>query len=219
MTTSNGHNNDFEHVDQTATPDDSEVEVSPHPIVTIVIGAYNRPRQLAVLLHCLQVQTLEAWEAIVVHETPSAEVRQVVASLADRRVKYLEIPARVRDWGNTCKETGTAIAAGEWIGHSNDDNYYAPEYMRMMVDAAVKQEADFVYCDMVHSHQQYRVLETAPVVGRIDCGGWLCRAGIVKATVWPAPKSDPQADGHYVERLLQKCRGVIKVKAVLFVHN
>lgn len=205
--------------------DDGALRSDPHraesskPIVSLVIGAYKRPIHLAGLLRSIQLQTLERWEAIVVHETPCPEVKAIVDSIGDPRVRYIEMAERVCDWGNSCKELGSMSARGEWIGHSNDDNYYVPEYFRVMVECAVRQKADLVYCDMVHNGRQYRAVETAPIVGHIDGGGWLCRADLVRSTPWLCPKSGGLADGQYVELLVRRCRAVAKVRAVLFVHN
>jgi hypothetical protein len=72
---------------------------------------------------------------------------------------------------------------------------------------------------MVHSHQHYAAFVTRPEAGWIDGGGWLCEAEVVRATPWPEPRNDEYADGHYVEALVARCAGVVKVPGFLFVHN
>lgn len=189
------------------------------PVVSLVISAFQRPLELDALLSCLRVQRLTDWEAIVVHETPSLEIRSIVEAFDDPRIRYFEYPTRVQDWGNTCKEWGTSKAMGTFIGHSNDDNYYAPTYFEWLVHALEVADADFAFCDMVQSHLGYRTLETEPVVAGIDGGGWICRRQIVQATPWPLDKRDSLADGKFVEALVARCRNIVKVPAVLFVHN
>lgn len=190
------------------------------PLVSMVVAAYEQPRDLITTLHCFLVQTLQDFEVLVVHDGPGpAALREAVLALGDRRITYHETPVRNNDWGNSSKEYGSNLARGRYIGHSNDDNYYAPVYFEALVAAIERDGADFAYCNMVHSQHGYAAFDTAPYHGRIDGGGWLCRAEVVKATPWPEPKSNGYADGLYVEALVRHCHRVTKVPAFLFVHN
>ena len=189
------------------------------PLVSMVVAAFNRPAQVQAMLHSLLVQTLQDFEIIVVHDGPGPAVQEAVYRIGDARIVYHELPTRRNDWGNSSKEFGSALAQGAYIGHSNDDNYYAPVYLEALVGAMQQANAEFAYCNMVHSHHGYAAFDTAPIPGWIDGGGWLCRANCVQVTPWPESKSDPYADGHYVQALLSRCSGVVKVPAFLFVHN
>ena len=52
-------------------------------------------------------------------------VRKAVAGIGDGRIRYCETERRNNDWGNSSNELGSLMTRGEFIGHSNDDNYYA----------------------------------------------------------------------------------------------
>jgi GT2 family glycosyltransferase len=189
------------------------------PVVSMIIATYNKPRETVATVHNLLIQTLQDFELIVVNDGPGAAVRDAVCTIGDPRILYHETQERYNDWGNSSKELGSRLARGTYIGHSNDDNYYAPIYFMSMVRALSESGAGFAYCNMIHSHQDYRPFDTNPTAGWIDGGGWLCKAEIVKNTPWPEPKSDQYADGRYVEALVSRAGGTIKVPGYLFVHN
>jgi glycosyltransferase involved in cell wall biosynthesis len=189
------------------------------PKVSMVVSAYFRDRQILPTLACFLAQTHQNFEVLVVHDGPGdGGVREAVALFEDDRFRYLELPERHNDWGNSAKAWGSRQATGAWIGHSNDDNYYAPVYFEAMLGALVREDAQFAYCNMVHSHHGWSPFDTHPTVGRIDAGGWICRADIVIATEWPVNPADFVADGHFAQALAAQSK-VVKVPATLIVHN
>jgi predicted SAM-dependent methyltransferase len=193
--------------------------VPTNPKVSMVVSAYFRDRQILPTLACFLAQTHQNFEVLVVHDGPGdGRVRETVALFGDDRLRYLELPERAADWGNSAKAWGSQQATGDWIGHSNDDNYYAPVYFEAMLSALVGTDAQFAFCNMVHSHQGWAPFETALLPGWIDGGGWICRADVVRATTWPIDTTDDYADGHYAQALAARSK-VVKVPATLFVHN
>jgi hypothetical protein len=197
------------------------VEIPSDCKVSMVIACYRNIRKILLPLASLINQTHENWEAIIVHDGSegSCEVWDVVNNFCDPRLRYHELPLKSNDWGNSSKEYGSQLATGNYIGHSNDDNFYAPVYFEWMLRSLIENQAQFAYCDMVHSHRQYQPMTCEPRACHIDGGGWLCQAGIVKATPWPTPKNDGHADGHYVEALVSRCGRVTHVPHYLFTHN
>ena len=183
----------------------------------MVIAAHRRPRPLFCLLASLICQTHERWEALVVHSGAGDDVRRVVATIGDPRIQYHEVPRQEGDWGAHCRTHGFGLARGDWIGTTNDDNYYAPVYFTWMVSAAKAANAAFVYCNMVHSITNWSAFNTSLRRGYIDAGGWLCKGDIVKRTPWPPPCFS--SDGEYAERLVAAAGQVAKVDGYLFVHN
>jgi glycosyltransferase involved in cell wall biosynthesis len=196
----------------------AERKIPGDPKVTMVISAYQRPTQIMVTLSSLLAQTHQNFEILVVHDGPGPEVKKVVEGLSDARVRFLETSERKNDWGNSAKEWGSHQATGEWIGHSNDDNYYAPGYFELMVNACLNNQAQFAYCNMLHSHLLWAPFPTQPRSGALDGGAWICRTEIVNSTAWPENKADTYADGFYIDALVARCK-VAKVNSFLLVHN
>jgi len=190
-----------------------------NPLVSMVIAAYKRPRELLSTIHCLLCQTHQNFEILVVHDGPGGgRIAAAIERLGDPRVRYIELPNNCNDWGNSSKMYGSQLASGDFIGHSNDDNYYAPVYFEWMLSDLIYKEAEFAYCNMVHSHSQWSVLDCRIQPGYIDGGGWICSASIVKSTPWESTK-DTYSDGIYAVTLASKANKAVKVPGLIFVHN
>lgn len=192
-------------------------EVRGNPKVSMVIAAYRRPDPLACLLWCLKSQTWDNWEAIVMHDGEGPQDRQVVEGIGDPRIRFVETAVRQGNWGHPLRGTAVQLAAGDFIGMTNDDNYYAPVYFEWMLHELTVGGADFVHCNMVHSHAEWAAFPTAPRKHQIDMGGWLARADLVKTT--PFWDMSFTGDGTFVEELAAKARKVVHVPGFLFIHN
>jgi hypothetical protein len=69
---------------------------------------------------------------------------------------------------------------------------------------------------MVHSHYNYKVLDSIVEVGRIDMGSFISSSRLIKDTEWTS--FIPEADGVYAVALSRKTNP-IKINEILFVHN
>jgi glycosyltransferase involved in cell wall biosynthesis len=193
-----------------------------NPKVSMIVSAYGRPQQILVTLSSFIAQTYANWECLVVHDGPTqgdTSLYEVVQRFGDSRIYYFETAERKNDWGNSSKEWGSQLAIGDFIGHSNDDNYYAPVYFEWLIHSMLSGDAQFAYCNMIHSHHAWQPLSCDLRPGQIDGGGWIARADIVRDTPWPDDRKDGMADGIYVQRLVERCQRTIKIPGFLFVHN
>jgi len=188
-----------------------------NPKVSIICVAYKQPDSLRYVMYCFKSQTYQNFEFIVVHDGPDEEMRKVVEAMQDKRFKFTCSPKRMNDWGHSNKHIGVKAATGDYIGFTNDDNFYCPKYLEWMLHTVTIPRAAFVYCNMVHSHRGWRPQITLPRVGEIDSGGWIAKAELVKAVPWEG--TDHLADGRYVEKMLsQGGIKVVKEDAFLFMH-
>jgi glycosyltransferase involved in cell wall biosynthesis len=187
------------------------------PKVSLAVATYQQTDELACLLYSFKAQTYDHWEVVLVHDGPGPEARAVVDHIGDARIRLIETPEHRGQYGHPWRQFGIEQCTGDYIGLSNGDNYYAPVYFEWMLYSLVVQDADFAYCNMVHSYLRWAPFTTRPEKGGMDLGAWIARAALVKATPWW--DLDLQADGTFVEDLLRKTRRIIHVPACLFVHN
>lgn len=205
---------------QQAERTQSGKQILGNPKVSMIVSAYENHDKILLPLSSFISQTHTNWEAIIVHDGPGGYmIQHRIRALQDSRISFHCLPEKSNDWGNSSKEYGSQLATGEYIGHSNDDNFYAPVYFEWMLLSMIEQQADFAYCNMVHSHRQYQPMSCEPRACMIDGGGWIAKADIVKSTPWPEPKSHSHADGHYIESLVSKCKSTTHVPGYLFTHN
>lgn len=173
----------------------------------------------------LKAQTWPHWRAHIIHDGPTASLPSVPGLLAflaaDRRFTYESTFERKKQFGHPHRQRALDIltAQCDWVGLTNQDNYYCPSYMEMMLGEAyaAKKPVDFCYCDMVHSHRLWRPLSTRPAKSHLDLGAWLARSELVRQV--PFDRTGFAADGEYIDRLVKRAKGITKVNATLFTHN
>lgn len=199
-------------------------EFTDPPTVTMLVASYlngdrsNRLHALRCLLCSFMAQTYPHWRAVVVHDGPldQPEIVDYVAKL-DSRIAFETTPGKIGHFGHKYRHQYASKVADGWIGFTNDDNYYAPVYFEWLLSHALRQKAEMVYCDMVHSHKMWKPMTTQARYKYLDLGGFLATAALIKKTPWT--DFSFKGDGTYINALRQRARKVVKVDATLFVHN
>ena len=120
--------------------------IVPHPMVSIVVPAYNHGQWIAETLTSVLRQTFTDWEAIVVDDGSTDETAQVAAGFAPR-IRYL----RQENQGvSAARNRGLALGSGRYVAFLDDDDVWPPDKLELQV----------------------RALEAAPQVGM--CYGAVC---------------------------------------------
>ncbi len=189
-------------------------------VASFLNGEARQLEALLCLLYSFRAQTHKRWEAIVTHDGPITDpaVRDAITSVKDKRIKLIETAEHKHHFGHPHRHWAiTTHATGDVVGFTNQDNYYVPSYFSWMLSEMEEKRADFVYCDMVHSHTRWHFFPTKPKYKHLDLGGWLATASLVRATPWTDYSFS--GDGAYINALVRKAKRVAKVGACLFVHN
>jgi glycosyltransferase involved in cell wall biosynthesis len=98
--------------------------------ISLITPTYGREKFHPGLYHCFAAQTHEDRELLVFDDSPSPS--PFFAALRDGRVRYQHTPQRL-----TIGEKRNLLieqAQGELIGFFDDDDYYAPPYVRTMAE-------------------------------------------------------------------------------------
>jgi hypothetical protein len=193
------------------------------PDITFIIGTDHRPVHLMGLLSSLIVQTNENWEAIIASEAKSVEdisaIQNLIEMVDDDRITYYSSPRHHGDWHQTVKKRRANTANGIMLCFPNDDVYYAPTFVEMVMYSVRAYGWDLVYCDWLNPEFGYTVHGAAPAVGHIDVGGFA-----VSERVWHQTKEFWQcgsqtADGEYIEAVVRAGFRHGKTPGVLYVKN
>jgi glycosyltransferase involved in cell wall biosynthesis len=129
--------------------------------VSIVLPTYNGERFLRACVESCLAQTYSRWELIIVDDGSTDSTPDVVAELsaADPRIRSFRhetnrrLPAALN--------TGFALARGEYLTWTSDDNLYrahALEQMARFLDR--RPDADFVYADYTAIDSEGTVLHS-----------------------------------------------------------
>lgn len=156
--------------------------------ISVIIPIYNVSRFIDRCAESLMRQTLNEVEYIFINDaTPDNSIvilREVIARYPKKgtQVKILEheynmgLPA--------ARNTGLAIAKGEYIFHCDSDDYVEPTMLEELYKIAKKQDADYVWCDWYLSFEKNERYMVQPYyTNQKDAlRGILC--GTMKYNVW-----------------------------------
>jgi glycosyltransferase involved in cell wall biosynthesis len=110
------------------------------PLVSIITPTHDRPDFLPRIYAAFVAQDVEPLEWIVVDDSEAKS--DFMSNLADPRVRYVHLPARtpLGEKRNIAVEQATAPI----IAQFDDDDYYAPGYLRIMTSFMENGGVDFV---------------------------------------------------------------------------
>lgn len=187
--------------------EDMGVPVPYEPLVSIVARIkYNRECVDGLILS-MQRQRWKNWELILVSDGPM----MFELGCKDPRVHLIVTPEAKGRWGHPYRQKGIDAARGDWIGLTNDDNYYVPGYLEQMMLAA-EDGAELVVCEMLHSNAGW-----SPIAAGSDLGCFLARSELVRRV--PFDGDAYTYDRVYLQKLVDLSSSTVAVKRPLFIHN
>ena len=93
-------------------------------------------------------QTLEDVEFIFVDDASPDESRAIIERVAAEYKRDVRILTHIHNQGlPAARNTGLAVAKGDFIYHCDSDDYLEPTMLEVMYRVATEQQADYVYCD------------------------------------------------------------------------
>lgn len=141
------------------------------PKVSIIIPNYNSAQHIESTVKCIQAQTLQDWELILVDDCSTDNTRELCMALAegDKRIKYICQPNN--GGPSVARNTAIDIAIGSYLAFVDSDDIIEPNYLDRLVATIEKQKADVVWCDYYEEysdHKEYRThgLESGVI---LDC--------------------------------------------------
>ncbi|MCW2598543.1 MAG: hypothetical protein JWM02_372 [Frankiales bacterium] len=126
------------------------------PLVTVRIATYQNPDVLmARALASALTQTYTNLEILVVGDAAGPETAKALDSIGDPRVRFVDLPVRTRyperdrdRWlvaGSGPMNRAIADARGAWIAPCDDDDMMTPHHVESLLEAAVRQRAEFMH--------------------------------------------------------------------------
>ena len=194
-----------------------------NPKIRAVISAYlnGNPRIIDAAFCCvysLLAQTYTNFEIFIHHDGHLNDL-----TLADKfrnlspKITFIDNLPKKGYWGFYHRHPTAMIEPhADWVLFTNEDNYYVPDFFKIMLSAGTNNNSGMVYCNMIHSHHDWKMFETRPGVGGIDMGAFISRMDLVKKTSWTDFVAC--ADGIYAGKIAA-ITNPIKVDQYLFVHN
>jgi hypothetical protein len=200
------------------------------PELTVVCVSYRRYDNIPILIHSFLTQTLQSWKLLILHDGYDEKMDRVLARYKAEhpgKIDYRFTDQRHNDYGHSLRDIGIRMADTEYLLITNDDNYYCPRFVELMLPDMKAHGADIALCNMIHSHERpglrpqpsYMPFETRPERGSVDIGSFIARTDWARRVGFRDKSHD--GDATYFEDLLRCAERpkVLKVERTLFVHN
>lgn len=195
--------------------------VAGSPRIGMVVATYKQDAQLRGLAASLQSQTYKNFCALAVHDGPAEDIYRKAWPTDDPRFEWDELPARKNEFGHPSRRHGFTQFAGrvDYLCNTNGDCWYAPVYFESMLNQIQAADADFVYCNMVHSHKLWAPLTTS--IGRscIDTGCWIAKASLVLTALPDWTGNEFAADWTFIEKMMALKPKTTKNGGFYYIHN
>lgn len=130
------------------------------PHVSVIVSTYNRQTMLDEALASVLAQRDVDLEAVVVDNGSNDGTSAALQRIDDPRLKVIRNEHSLGATGG--RNTGLAAAAGEWIGIVDDDDLWAPDKLRMQLDAAQRGGRDWAYAGCVYIDGRRRIVGGSP---------------------------------------------------------
>lgn len=181
------------------------------PLVSLAVRVKYAPDRLALFMLSMRRQRYDNWEVVAVTDGPNPQAAQFVKQISEPRLRLIETPKALGHWGHPYRQLGLDACRGEFIGMSNDDNYYVPGYLEQMVNAL--RDADLATCQILHNYYAWEICPAGT-----DLGSWIARAELIRKTPWKGQEFTSDQD--YIKALTELAGGrVVQIQKPLLVHN
>jgi len=139
------------------------------PRVSVIIATYNWSSVLPYSIGSVLRQTMHDFEILVIGDGCTDDSEQVVASIGDPRIRWINLPANTRHQSAPNNE-GLRQARGDFIAYLGHDDLWLPHHLEAHVAALDSSDAAMTYSLLVSVSPD--TPEPRPVRPRPEDGAW-----------------------------------------------
>ncbi len=132
----------------------------PPPEITVVIPTRDRRELLPLTLRNGLEQRGVELEVVVVDDGSTTSVADLVQEANDDRLRLLRNPTPLGV--SRARNQGIEVARGEWVAFLDDDDLWAPDKLRLQLDAIQKANARWAYTGAVAINTSHRIQGGSP---------------------------------------------------------
>lgn len=108
------------------------------PLVSVIIPTYARPNFLRRALESVLTQSYDSLEILIIDDSPSNPVKEVMESYSDDRIQYIQHAENEGVCG--ARNTGIQKATGEYVAFLDDDDKWDEIKIQRQVQLIEKRE-------------------------------------------------------------------------------
>jgi glycosyltransferase involved in cell wall biosynthesis len=170
------------------------------PQLSVVLPTRNRPALLMQAVGSALAQDGVEVEVIVVDDASSDETPAVLSGIADDRLTVIrnETPKGPA----VARNAGIDRAEGEWVAFLDDDDFFAPDKLRIQVEDADRQGSSFSYTGRIEINENGRVIQRRLMSEHPSLAAGLLEDNLIGGPSAVIVRSDLLAEiGRFDERL------------------
>jgi glycosyltransferase involved in cell wall biosynthesis len=114
------------------------------PLVSVITATYNRSQVLACAIRSLERSTFADWELIVVSDACTDDTREVVASFAEPRIRFVDLERNTGEQSGPNNE-GFRHCRGRFIAYLNHDDLWLVDHLETALRGIERSGADLVF--------------------------------------------------------------------------
>lgn len=124
------------------------METDNKPLVSIIVPVYKVEKYLRNCLDSILSQSYSGWEAILVDDGSSDACPQIIDEYASREARMRTVH-RVNGGQSAARNSGLRTVRGDFVTFLDSDDFLHKDYLKILVETALAQNADIVQCDFV----------------------------------------------------------------------
>ncbi len=138
------------------------------PLISIIVPVYKVERYLEKCVKSIQNQTYSNLEIILVDDGSPDNCGKMCDELAenDSRIRTVH---RENGGQSAARNSGLSVAAGDYIGFVDSDDYIDKDMFECLYDAMASQEADLAVCNARSVSESGRVVKKHEGNGKTEC--------------------------------------------------
>ncbi len=118
------------------------------PFISVVIPCYNAGSYIERCLLALEQQSYRDFDVILVNDCSEDHTAEVIRSFQGTHpLNILYLENETNSGPGISRNNGIAASTAEYIAFCDSDDWYDPDYLKKMADAAIQNEADIVFCN------------------------------------------------------------------------
>jgi glycosyltransferase involved in cell wall biosynthesis len=115
-----------------------------HPLISIIIAAYNRSNVLKYAVMSVIQQTFTNWELLIVDDASTDDTFEVATSFMDERIRYIKLEKNTGEQSGPNNE-GFRQAQGRYIAYLSQDDLWFPDHLEKQLTTIQSSNADWVF--------------------------------------------------------------------------
>ena len=177
-------------------------------LISIIVPAYNIETYVGRTLDSLLAQTYPNIQIIVVNDGSTDNTKQVLDDYATKHPEKIKV-FHIENGGVTnARLTGVKKATGQWIGFCDGDDIAEPDMYEILMNNAVKYNADISHCGykMVFPSREDLYYGTGKIIEQDNLQGQkdLLEGGFVEPGLWNKIYKKHIVDNFIKEDLMDK---------------